>query len=77
MSGEPPAFQVWFTDAEIIDFRSTLTADPAISARFTELLLDRGIMKAHEKFFVSTAHSDEDIELTLAAFASAVDELAG
>jgi glutamate-1-semialdehyde 2,1-aminomutase len=75
--GEPPAFQVWFTDKEIIDFRSSLRADQAMGARFTELLLDRGIMKAHEKFFVSMAHTDEDIELTLAAFASAVDELAG
>jgi glutamate-1-semialdehyde aminotransferase len=32
-------------------------------------------VKAHEKFFVSTAHTDEDVEITLEAFASAIDEL--
>jgi glutamate-1-semialdehyde 2,1-aminomutase len=77
LSGEPPAFQVWFTDHEITDFRSTLTADPAMNARFIELLLDRGIVKAHEKFFVSMAHSDEDVEITLEAFASAIAALRG
>jgi glutamate-1-semialdehyde aminotransferase len=43
--------------------------------RFTELLLNRGIIKAHEKFFVSLAHADEDVEITLEAFDSAIDEL--
>ena len=36
--------------------------------RFTELLLDRGILKAHEKFFLSTAHGDAEVERTLEAF---------
>lgn len=75
VTGEPPAFEVWFTDHEITDFRSTLGADRAMHARFTALLLERGILKAHEKFFVSMAHDEEDVQLTLAAFASAVDEL--
>jgi glutamate-1-semialdehyde 2,1-aminomutase len=77
VTGEPPAFEVWFTDREIADFRSTLTADATMHARFTELLLDRGIIKAHEKFFVSMAHDDEDVERTLAAFASVIEELRG
>jgi glutamate-1-semialdehyde aminotransferase len=34
-----------------------------------------GIVKAHEKFFVSLAHTDEDVEITLEALASAMDEL--
>ena len=76
VTGEPPAFQVWFTDEEIVDFRSTLRADHAMNVRFTELLLDRGIVKAHEKFFVSTVHSDEDIDRTIAAIEGAVAELA-
>lgn len=75
VTGEAPAFEVWFTDQEITGFRSTLRADMALHNRFTELLLDRGIVKAHEKFFVSTAHTDEDVEITLEAFASAIDEL--
>ena len=75
VTGEPPAFEVWFTEREITDFRSTLAADRAMHARFTALLLERGVLKAHEKFFVSTAHDDEDVRLTLDAFASAVDAL--
>ena len=74
--GEPPAFQPWFTDGEVVDHRSALACDPVRGMRLTALLLDRGVMKAHEKFFVSIAHSDEDIERTLAAFESAVAELA-
>jgi glutamate-1-semialdehyde 2,1-aminomutase len=75
VSGEPSAFEAWFTPAEIVDFRSTLGADARLAARFVELLLERGVVKAHEKFFVSMAHGDAEIEATLAAFASAVDRL--
>ena len=74
--GEAPAFQVWFSENPIVDFRSLQQADFAMNNRFTELLLDRGIVKAHEKFFVSLAHTDEDLDYTLAAFESAIDELA-
>jgi glutamate-1-semialdehyde 2,1-aminomutase len=77
VTGEPPAFEVWFTEHAITDFRSTRTADPVLRDRFTQLLLDRGIIKAHEKFFVSLAHTDEDVEITLHAFRSAVDQLRG
>jgi glutamate-1-semialdehyde 2,1-aminomutase len=73
VTGEPPALQPWFSEMPIRDFRSTMRADPGANMRFTELLLDRGIIKAHEKFFVSTAHGDDEIELTPAAF----DEVAG
>jgi glutamate-1-semialdehyde 2,1-aminomutase len=75
VSGEPPAFEAWFTDGEIRDHRSTLCADRALHDRFTELLLDRGVLKAHEKFFVSMAHTDEDVEITLEAFAGAAEAL--
>jgi len=75
ITGEPPAFEVWFTDRAITDFRSTLTADAALRERFTELLLERGVVKAHEKFFVSLAHTDADIAATIEAFDSAIDAL--
>ena len=39
------------------------------------LLLERGIFKGETKFYVSTAHSDADIDFTLDAFNSAVGEL--
>mgnify|MGYP003977738699 CR=1 FL=1 len=73
--GEAPAFQVWFSEDPIVDFRSMARADHAMNNRFTELLLDRGIVKAHEKFFISLAHSDEDLDYTVAAFESAIGEL--
>jgi glutamate-1-semialdehyde 2,1-aminomutase len=75
VTGEPPAFQPWFTSEEIVDHRSILRADAAKGMRFTELLLDRGILKAHEKFFVSVVHTDEDIDHALGACASAIDEM--
>jgi glutamate-1-semialdehyde 2,1-aminomutase len=76
VTGEPPAFQVWFGGEEVVDHRSVLRTDAANSLRFTELLLDRGILKAHEKFFVSTAHSDEEVDLALEACAWAIEQLA-
>jgi len=66
--GEPPAFEVWFTRQPVVDFRSSLTGDRGIHARFTELLLERGVLKAHEKFFVSTVLTDEDVSYTLQVF---------
>lgn len=76
VTGEPPAFEAWFTRADVVDHRSSLTADPLEGLRFSQALLDRGVLKAHEKFFVSTAHTDADIELTVAAIQDAAAQLA-
>lgn len=76
VSGEASVFEAWFTDGDLVDFRSTLAADRARAMRFAELLLERFVVKAHEKFFVSTAHDDDDIERTLAAFDAAARVLA-
>ena len=73
--GEPTVFQPWFTDQDIRDHRSTLKQDHKMSLRFVDLLLDRGIVKAHEKFFVSTAHGDDEIAHTLDAIQDAAHEL--
>lgn len=74
--GEPPAFEVWFTSEPVVDFRSSLRGDRELHARFTRALLERGVLKAHEKFFVSTVLGDDDVELTLAAFRGAAAALA-
>ena len=73
--GEPPAFEVFFADHEITDFRSSLRADRATHARFVECLLERGIVKAHEKFFLSLAHTEEDLATTIEAFEGAIGDL--
>jgi glutamate-1-semialdehyde 2,1-aminomutase len=75
VSGEPPAFEIWFTDEEIRDHRSILRADGAKQAKLSELLMDNGVIKAHEKFFVSLAHDESDVDITIAAFAAAIDQL--
>ncbi|MDG2050972.1 MAG: aminotransferase class III-fold pyridoxal phosphate-dependent enzyme [Myxococcota bacterium] len=74
--GEPPAFEPWFADHEIYDFRSAQKSDRALSFRFGQALLDRGIVKGHEKFFVSIVHTDEDIDYTIDAIQDAAHELA-
>jgi len=73
--GEPAVFQPWFTNADVVDHRSSLTADVPRGLRFVDRLLDRGVLKAHEKFFVSTAHGDEEGAATIAAFAAAAEDL--
>ena len=75
VTGEPPAFQPWFTAQPVTDHRTAQTADAGLGARFAQLLFDRGILKAHEKFFVSTAHTEDDIDCTIAAIEDAVGEL--
>ena len=73
--GEAPLFDVFFTDREITDYRSTLLADKQMLARFNELLLARGVLKGDTKFYISLAHTAADLQQTLDAFASAVNEL--
>ena len=74
--GEGPLFGALFCDDEIVDYRSTLRADRQLARRFDRLLLDRGILKGDTKYYISTAHDSEDVERTLEAFASAVQEVA-
>ena len=73
--GEAPLFDVFFTDQEITDYRSTLTADKQMLARFNELLLSQGVLKGDTKFYVSLAHSAADVQQTLDAFTSAIEEI--
>ena len=65
--GEPSAFHTWFTDRPVVDHRSSLAADAFANLCFSDFLLDRGILRAHEKFFVSAAHTHEDVDLAVAA----------
>ena len=73
--GEAPLFDVFFTKHEITDYRSTLQADKQLLGHFNELLLSRGVLKGDTKFYISLAHTNADVQHTLDAFASAIDEL--
>jgi glutamate-1-semialdehyde 2,1-aminomutase len=76
VSGEPPVFDVFFTDREIVDYRATLTADRTKIARFNEECLRRGVVKAVNKIYVSLAHTDADVEETVRVFGEVIGVIA-
>jgi glutamate-1-semialdehyde 2,1-aminomutase len=73
--GEGVLFDVFFTDGEITDYRSTLRADKAKLQRFVRLLRERGVFRGFSKFYLSIVHDERDVEDTVKAFASAIDAL--
>jgi len=73
--GEPPLFDIIFTDQPIKDYRDTLKADTAILKRFNQALRARGIMKGDSKYYVSVAHTQADIDHTIGAWEEALSEL--
>ena len=75
MVGESALFDVYFTEEEIVDYRSTLSADKEKLTRFNRLLLKHGVFKGDTKYYVSTVHDDDDVETTLNAFSAAIEEL--
>jgi glutamate-1-semialdehyde 2,1-aminomutase len=68
VSGEPPVFDIFFTDREILDYRATLTADREQIKRFNQELVRRGVVKAVNKIYISLAHTDADVDETLGVF---------
>jgi glutamate-1-semialdehyde 2,1-aminomutase len=73
--GEPPLFDIVFTDQPIKDYRDTLKADKAMATRFNQLLRARGLMKGESKYYVSLAHTQADIDHTIGAWTDAIKEL--
>jgi glutamate-1-semialdehyde 2,1-aminomutase len=76
VTGVPSVFEIWFTKEPPYDHRSSKASDFYKNVRFSDLLLQRGVLKAAEKFFISAVHTDEDIEHTVEAFHVALDQLA-
>lgn len=72
--GVPTAFFVSFNDrAEVIDYRTSLSRDRAAYSRFWLALQERGVRTIPDGlWFVSTAHTPEDVTNTLAAVAEAM-----
>jgi len=73
--GEPPLFDIIFTDQPVKDYRDTLKADTAILKRFNQALRARGIMKGDSKYYVSVAHTQADIDHTIGAWEEALKEI--
>jgi glutamate-1-semialdehyde 2,1-aminomutase len=65
----------FFTGAPVVDLASAKTADTAFYSRFFHAMLDRGVYLAPSQFeagFLSLAHSDADIDATVAAADDAI-----
>jgi glutamate-1-semialdehyde 2,1-aminomutase len=74
--GEPPLFEVVFTNApEVHDYRGVLAGDAEMSRQFNKLLRERGILKGESKYYVSLAHTAEDVKFATEAWKSAIPEL--
>ncbi|UCG10789.1 MAG: glutamate-1-semialdehyde 2,1-aminomutase [Dehalococcoidia bacterium] len=69
---------VFFTAKAVVDYESARQADTKLFARFFQNLLSAGIYWPPSQFeaaFVSTAHTDKDIQLTLGAVKTALSSL--
>ncbi len=65
---------LFFNEAKIVDYQTALQSDKDRFAKFFHLLLNQGVYfppSQFEAFFVSTAHSNSDIEKTISAAHSA------
>jgi glutamate-1-semialdehyde 2,1-aminomutase len=53
-----------------------LKADVTLARQFNVLLRERGILKGEQKYYVSLAHTPDDVRLTREAWASAIKVMA-
>lgn len=61
---------LFFTEQPVIDFKSALTSDTALFGKYFHEMLNRRVYlppAQFEAYFISTAHSQEDIEVTVKA----------
>ena len=75
VTGEPPLFDVVFGPEPVRDYRGTLRGDAETLRRFNALLRERGILKGEQKYYVSLAHTAEDVRHTREAWTSAIKAL--
>jgi len=73
--GEPPLFDVVFSAEPVTDYRGMLKNDMTMVRRFNALLRERGILKGEQKYYVSLAHTADDVRHTRDAWASAIKAL--
>lgn len=79
VQGPGVVFQLWFTDKPATNYRETLKrAKPEFYTAFHRAMLRRGVLfhpSQTEHFFISTAHTQEDIDHTLSAAKEAINEI--
>ena len=74
--GVPACFEAVFAPGPITDYRGTLRGDASVGRRLNELLLERGIIKGETKYYLSIAHTDEDVRQTFDTWSDALAVLA-
>jgi glutamate-1-semialdehyde 2,1-aminomutase len=77
VQGPGPMFHIGFTtEQRVTDFRGTLSYNKAKYAQFASLMQERGIrLIGRGLWYVSLAHTDEEIELAIECAASSLAEL--
>lgn len=60
-------FDIVFSAKPVTDYRDMFNADKQRLSVFNKLLREKGILKSENKFYVSHAHDDKDVEQTVAA----------
>ena len=68
-------FTVFFTEEEVTSYADVMRSDKARYARFHAALLESGVYVAPSQFevaFVSAAHGEEEIDLTIRAIDTAL-----
>jgi len=71
-------FTLFFTDREVVDYESALSSDTKMYSRFFKNLLSAGIMFPPSQFeavFLSLAHSEKEIDITLKAAYNALKKI--
>ena len=74
--GIPACFEAMFAPGPITDYRGTLRNDMSLTRRLNELLLERGIIKGETKYYLSIAHTEEDVRRTFDIWSDAIGVLA-
>lgn len=71
-------FQIFFTKNDVSDYASALTSDVVLFKKYFDHLLSEGVFIPPSQFetcFVSTAHTNDDINRTIDAINSAMSKL--
>ena len=78
--GRPAMFSFYFGDAKPADYRGATSHDEDFYENLVMAMIERGVMPspdALEPWFLSAAHSDEDVATTLQVFEESLVEALG
>ncbi|WP_420394800.1 aspartate aminotransferase family protein [Nioella sp.] len=76
LCGDATLFDVYFTDADPVDYRSAKHRDPMLNEVWNRSLRSQGIFKSPGKLYPSLTLGSEDLEATRSAFRNAAKAVA-